>query len=94
MIMQLKWTHPALSDLKRLYEFLSPVNPRVAGRIVRVLTEAPSRLLENPRMGQRLHAFSPREVRHIFVGDYEMRYEIQAPVLHILRIWHTREYRY
>jgi plasmid stabilization system protein ParE len=91
--MKLQWTSKALSDLGRLYEFLAPVNPSAAARTVQSLTAAPSRLLDQPRIGERLDEFEPREVRRIFVGQYEMRYEIQNVTLYILRLWHTREDR-
>ena len=91
--MQLKWTSKALSDLVRLHEFLAPVNKSAAARTVRSLTVAPSRLMLNPRIGERLGEFDPREVRRILVGHYEMRYEIQESTIYILRLWHTREER-
>ncbi|MEW6363636.1 MAG: type II toxin-antitoxin system RelE/ParE family toxin [Acidobacteriota bacterium] len=91
--MELKWTSKAESDLERLFEFLAPVNRRAAARAVQVLAAAPKRLLEHPRMGERLEEFEPREVRRILVGHYEMRYEIQESTIYILRIWHTRENR-
>jgi plasmid stabilization system protein ParE len=91
--MELKWTNKALSDLARLYVFLSPVNPGAAARIVQSLTAAPTSLLANPHIGERLEEFEPREVRRILVGHYEMRYEIQESTLYVLRLWHTREDR-
>lgn len=91
--MELKWTSKALSDLARLYEFVAPVNKPVAVRTVQSLTAAPSNLLANPRIGESLEEFEPREVRHIFVGHYEMRYEIQESIIYVLRLWHTREER-
>jgi plasmid stabilization system protein ParE len=91
--MQLKWTSKALGDLARLYEFLAPVNCSAASRTVQSLTQAPSSLLANPRIGERLDEFEPREVRRILVGRYEMRYEVQENSIYILRIWHTREDR-
>ena len=91
--MQLKWTSKALADLARLYEFLAPVNRPAAARTVQSLTAAPSSLLVNPRIGERLDEFEPREVRRVLVGRYEMRYEVQASNIYILRIWHTREER-
>jgi plasmid stabilization system protein ParE len=91
--MQLKWTSKALADLARLHEFLAPVNRLAAARTVQTLAGAPSRLMTNPRIGERLEEFEPREVRRILVGHYEMRYEVQASKLYILRIWHTREDR-
>ena len=91
--MELKWTSRALSDLVRLHEFLAPVNPSAAARTVQSLTAATTRLLEQPRIGEKLEEFEPREVRRILVGHYEMRYEIQDRTLYVLRLWHTREER-
>lgn len=89
----LVWTGKARSDLVRLHEFLAPVNPRAAAEVVQSLAAAPNRLREHPRLGERLEEFSPREVRRIRVGRYELRYEIQGSTLYVLRLWHTREDR-
>lgn len=91
--MDVKWTSKALSDVTRLYEFLAPVNKPAAIRTVRTLVAAPARLAEQPRIGERLAEFEPREVRRLLVGHYELRYEIQAESIYVLRIWHTREDR-
>jgi len=91
--MNLKWTRKALSELARLCEFLVPVNKPAAARTVQSLTAAPRRVLEQPRIGERLDEFEPREVRRILVGHYEIRYEIQASTIYVLRLWHTREDR-
>lgn len=91
--MELKWTSKGLSDLVRLYEFLAPVNQQSAAVTVVSLTAAPARLLVNPRIGEKLEEFEPREVRRILVGHYEIRYEIQESTLYVLRLWHTREDR-
>ena len=89
----LKWTSKAQSDLLRLYEFLCLVNRSAATRIVRSLTDAPAKLIEQPRSGEKLEEFEPREVRRIIVGRYEIRYEIQESIIYVLRLWHTREDR-
>lgn len=91
--MVLKWTSKALSDLARLYDFLALVNKAAAARTVQSLTAAPASLLANPRIGERLEEFEPREVHRILVGHYEIRYEIQASTIYVLRLWHTREDR-
>ena len=91
--MELKWTSKALADLARLYEFLAPVNRPAAARAVQALTTAPAPLRANPRIGERLTEFAPREVRRLLVGHYEMRYEIQESTIYVLRPWHTREDR-
>lgn len=91
--MELRWTSKAMSDLTRLHEFLAPVNKPAAGRAVQALTAAASTLATNPRIGERLDEFEPREVRRILVGRYELRYEIWEATIFILRLWHTREER-
>ena len=92
-MMRLQWTGKARSDLKRLHEFLAPVNKPAAARAVKALVAGPALLLEHPRIGERLEEFAPREVRRIFVDAYEMRYEIQGEAIYILRLWHGREDR-
>ena len=91
--MNLQWTKTALADLARLHKFLEPVNPAAAARVVQQLAKAPARLLDQPRIGERLEQFNPREVRRIYVTDYEMRYSIKGQTLYILRVWHAREDR-
>ena len=91
--MELKWTSKALFDLARLYEFLAPVNKPAAARTVQALAAAPSTFLVNPRIGERIDEFEPREVRRILVGHYEMRYELTETTIYVLRLWHTREDR-
>lgn len=91
--MELKWSSKALSDLVRLYEFLAPANKQAAARSVQALTKAPTILLTNPRIGEQLFEFEPREVRRFLIGHYEMRYEIQESTVYMLRLWHTREDR-
>jgi plasmid stabilization system protein ParE len=75
--MRVRWTAEARSDLVRLYEFLAPVNRLAAARAVQSLRGAPARLLRhNPRLGARVEDVATREVRRLFVGDYELRHEI------------------
>ncbi|HVR82011.1 MAG TPA: type II toxin-antitoxin system RelE/ParE family toxin [Luteimonas sp.] len=91
--MQLKWTNRALSDLTRLHGFLASVSPPAAARTVQSLTTAPTRLQEHPQLGEQLEEFEPRDIRRILVGHYEMRYEIRAATIYVLRLWRTRELR-
>jgi plasmid stabilization system protein ParE len=92
--MRVRWTDHARFDLVRLHEFLASVNRHVAARVVRSLRAAPERLLrDNPRLGPRLSEHAPREVRRLFVDDYEIRYEIVGDLIIVVRLWHTREDR-
>ena len=91
--MQIQWTSKALGDLARLNEFLAPLNKAAAARAIQSLVKAPNSLTPNPRIGEKLDEFLPREVRRILVANYELRYEINPDTIYILRIWHTREQR-
>lgn len=91
--MEVKWTSKALSDLVRLHDFLALANSQAAARAVKSLAAAPARLVEYPRIGEKLEEFEPRDVRRILVGNYEIRYEIQNATIFVLRLWHTREDR-
>jgi hypothetical protein len=57
------------------------------------LAATPKKLIQHPRLGERLDEFAPREIRRLLIGDYELRYEIQGEMIFLLRIWHTRENR-
>jgi len=89
----LRWTTKAQADLARLYEFLQPVHPPAAGRAVRRILAAVRSIPAGPRIGVRLPGFGDREVRRIIAGNYEIRYELSANDVYILRIFHTREDR-
>jgi len=84
--MEAKRTSKALSGLTRLHEFLTAVNKPAAVRPVQFLTKAPTVLLANPRIGERLFEFEPREVRRLLIGHYEIRYELQQSTIYILRL--------
>jgi len=92
-VTKLIWQPPALLDLARLYDFLAAVNPRAARAVLNHLKNAPRVLRTQPRLGSPLSEFSPRDVRRLIVGEYELRYEIRADTVHILRLWHCHEDR-
>ena len=91
--MRIQWTGKASSDLVRLHEHLRPVAPDAAARVVQQLARAPDRLLDHPRIGEKLDTYAPREVRRIIVGNYQLRYELADATIFILRLWHCRENR-
>lgn len=91
--MKIQWTSRASSDLVRLHQHLRPVAPDAAARVIQQLAHAPDRLVDYPRIGEKLEAYEPREVRCVIVGNYELRYEIANATIFILRLWHSRENR-
>ena len=91
--MNIQWTQPALKDAARLYEFIASDNPTIAAGILESIRAATARLGQFPRMGERLEKYHPRHVHRIFVGPYEVRYEVSRDTVTILRLWHAREQR-
>ena len=91
--MALRWTQSAYSDLRRVYDFLEPVDPRAAVRAVRVIVARVERITLQARLGERLPRFGVREVRRVLAANYEIRYELTEEEVVVLRILHTWEDR-
>jgi len=91
--MRVVWTGRASQDLARVRDFLIPINPSAALKVVRALRAATLKLAENPRVGAPVERYSPREIRRLIVGGYEIRYEVTGNAILIVRLWHTREDR-
>ena len=91
--MRLKWSSAAQRDLVRLAEFLKPVNPRAASRVVGMLIATAKQLPDFPQLAPRVDAHEWREIRSLIVGDYNMHYEVTRETIFIVRVWHTREDR-
>lgn len=60
---------------------------------VSLFIKTAAQLPANPHIGEQLFEFELREVRRIFVGNYEMRYEVQNETISMLRLWHMRKER-
>lgn len=91
--MKVQWTKTSLSDLNRLYDFVKPIHPASAQKLIDGLMKAAGRIQIHPRLGEQLFEFSPRELRCIVIGKYVMHYEIANEMIFVLRIWHAREHR-
>ncbi len=91
--MRLIWSPGSREDLARLHQFLAPKNRPAATNTLRLLRAAALRLVDHLRLGERLEMIEFREVRRIFVHNYEIRYEVRSNGILILRIWHSREDR-
>ena len=89
----LRWTQSAYADLRRMYDFLEPVDPGAANRAVRLIFGRIERIPAQPRLGERLPRFGSRDVRRVLAAKYEIRYEVTEREVVILRIFHTREDR-
>lgn len=61
--------------------------------MLRTMRTGARKLLEHPRLGERVPKVENMEVRRIFLRDYELRYEIRGDEIIVLRLWHSREER-
>lgn len=91
--MKIIWTPEGAGDIIRLHAFLATVDSDAAAKVTQMLQRAPNTLTTFPRIGERFQTLMPREVRKLKVGKYEMRYEIVAAEIYILKIFHGREDR-
>lgn len=91
--MRLQWTTNARRDLIRLHDFLTDVNPPMAGKVVNYLVKSAEQIRRHPQIGSRLDQYAPRDVRRVVSGNYEIRYEVTETAIVILRLWHTLEDR-
>jgi len=91
--MSLRWSPSAYEDLRRIHEFLEPVDPAAAIRAVQAVVARARRIPLQPRLGERVPGFGDREVRRVLVRKYEIRYEVSGANLYVLRIFHSREHR-
>lgn len=91
--MTIEWTKAAQQDLTRLYEFLAPVNPNAAKRILIKIIDGVEGLVSFSHLGRSQEAYLGRDVRSFVAGDYEVHYELSDNRIVILRVWHAREDR-
>jgi len=91
--MRIRWSREASDDVGRLYAFRKSFDPQAAARLVQRLLDAPIKLIDHPRLGERLHRYADREVRHLRIDDCDMWYEVEGEVIGIVRVWHSREDR-
>lgn len=91
--MRVRWSREALADLSRLHAFLAPASLFIADEAISAILEAPDHLIDYPRLGERIDRYEDREIRRLFVADYELHYEVTAELILVIRVWHMREDR-
>lgn len=85
--MHLKWTRPAIRDLKEAGDFIASDNSSAAQRMAERVQEAVEYLLDYPNMGRPGRVSGTREL--IVSGTpLIVVYRVIAPVIQILRVLH------
>jgi len=92
--MKIFYTHNAIKDLKRLYDFIAKENPRAAAEVAAKLRQAIKRLLDFPMLGKEVKSNEKSaSLRDLVTGKYIIRYALLKHEIHILRVWHSKEER-
>lgn len=85
------WTEPAIAELEALYDFLSPLNPAAAHRLVEELVLAADSLAVFPHRGRRGRLPGTREL--VVMRPYLIICRVAVDTVLILRIWHSAQER-
>ena len=94
---RLKWSHNALRDVSRLYDFLSPKSRDAAKRAIKAIREGVRILNKNPEIGRPIEEL-PTEFREWIIefgqGAYVVLYRYDGREVVLLAIRHGREAGY
>lgn len=94
---RLIWSQPALTDLRRLYEFLASQSESAARRAVQTIREGVKALSQHPEIGRPIEDMLPqfREwVIEFGQGAYIALYHYDGKQVVILAVKHAREAGY
>ena len=91
---RLKWSQPALVDVARLHDFLSPKSADAASRAVKAIRQGVKALSKHPEIGRPVEEMLPdyREwVIEFGSGAYVALYHYDGKEVVILAVRHGRE---
>ena len=92
MTTKLVYTDEAISDLKRLRDFIKQNNPSAAQRIASTLINRMTTLQDFPQLGKPVESSPvPGSIRDMVFDQYIVRYSVHTSTVIILRIWHELE---
>lgn len=90
--MKIIYANKAISDLKRLHEFVEPINLIAANETSLKLIQAIERLVDFPMLGREVrHDEVTTSLRELITGKYVIRYVVLENEIHVVRIWHGKE---
>ena len=85
--MQLKWTDPALQDLKEASDYLASENPQAATMMAARIQEAVEYLMDYPAIGRAGRLSDTKEL--VVTGTpFIVIYRLRSPTVQILRLLH------
>lgn len=87
--MRLQLTPVALSDLKRLRQFIAVKNPQAAQRYSQSLRRSLKNLASQPNIGRLVD--EELNIRELIAGDYLARYRVMGDSVVVFKVRHTKE---
>lgn len=86
------WTEPALSDVRRVYEFIADESPRYAAITVDRIIKSVDRLVDFPESGHEVPEFPDTAYRQALMNPYRVihRYAPDSDQVFILTVLHSR----
>ncbi|MBE0504651.1 MAG: type II toxin-antitoxin system RelE/ParE family toxin [Desulfuromonadales bacterium] len=85
--MQLKWTVPAVRDLREAGDYIAVENPQAAATMAARILEAVVYLLEYPGIGREGRLADSKEL--VVTGTpFIVIYRLRSPTVQILRVLH------
>jgi toxin ParE1/3/4 len=88
-VVQVNWTPEAVEWLRRIYDYLSPENLRIAEKVILEIIQKADLLEHNPRLGSRLDQWSEYEIRMMVYGNYRIVYRnVSEAQIDVLGVFH------
>jgi plasmid stabilization system protein ParE len=87
---QVAWTAEAQRWLRDIHDYIAANNPAAAERVALAIYDSVRVLQEHPRLGQRYHYLTDREVRILHYSHYRIAYLIHQDTgnIDVLGVFH------
>jgi len=86
----IRWTGPALEDLKEIRAWVARDRPDAAKRLATEIRNRVEALAGFPSSGRVVPEIGIENYREIVVRPYRVIYAVSEPDVVILRVWHAR----
>ncbi len=92
---KIQWLPGAFEDLKRLYDFLEPVDSKIAKKIINLIISEAESLVKFPEKGRPWNddLYFRELIVKFGMRGYIVRYRFEKNTIYIVRVWHMLEDR-
>jgi plasmid stabilization system protein ParE len=86
----LRWSGPALDDLRAIRGYVSRDDPTAAARLARRIREAVDRLRDYPLAARAVPELPRSPYREAIVAPYRIVVTVEPQAIFVVRVWHAR----